>query len=343
MIVRRVILSSFLACMGFLATLMPGVAQPPETQQVWLGGVTPYMQMIKHRSDPSDYMALFQPGSPWPVSGAGLAELKIPAQMADHGSEEDLRAIIAGLKQRHIGLSIEMGLLHGPVSGCGWGIEGFSSANGPLATMERIKRLGGVVDYIDMDEPVLYGHRPLHKDGTGGCQYPIATLADQVAEQISAVRSVFPNIQVGDAEPIGAGADGMSLNSDVLEFFAALKQRTQGAAPAFFHADVQWNSRGWRPVFEELGLRLHAQNVPVGVICDGGGPGITDSDAWIANALRRYTAVAGDRAIGANQYIVQTWEALPTKMLPENDPGAMTYEVKRVINMLQSEGSAGPQ
>jgi hypothetical protein len=205
--------------------------------------------------------------------------------------------------------------------------------------MERIASLGGVVDYVDMDEPVLYGHRPLHKDGTGGCQYSIAALTDQVAEQVSAMRSIFPNLRVGDAEPIGAGADGMSLNRDVLDFFAALKQRTNGAVPAFFHADVQWNSPGWRPVFERLGIALRAQQTPVGVICNGGGPGITSSEAWIANALRRCAVVASDRGIGADHYIVQTWEPLPTKMLPENNPGALTYEVKSVLEMLRGDGA----
>ena len=56
----------------------------------------------------------------------------------------------------------------------------------PDDVIKRMKALGGTIDAIAMDEPVILGHlkRKGERDNTPACQYPIATMVDQVALKI---------------------------------------------------------------------------------------------------------------------------------------------------------------
>jgi hypothetical protein len=297
--------------------------------QTWLAGVPPIGQQHKHISDPT-YLQMFEPNAPWKVSGSRLTVFKTSMQAIDTETDAQLQTMFAALRERHIKFAVESGLLGYPANGCGNGIEGFISPGGPLKSMQRVKNLGGVVDYIAMDEPMLYGHRPLRADGTGGCQFPLEEVADMIAAQVAAMRGVFPNLQVGEVEPIGGGPASAEYNREVLQLTALLRKRTNGTVPAFFHADMQWATPGTMPAFEQLAQQMHARHVPVGVICDGGGKGITTGPQWVANAVQRCGMVSRDGKIAAEQYIVQTWETLPNKMLPETDPGALTFGLKQV-------------
>jgi hypothetical protein len=305
-------------------------AQTPET---WMAGVPPVGQHAKHISDPT-YLQMFEPGAPWKVSGSGLTVFKTSMQAIDQETDAQLQTMFAALRERHIKFAIESGLLGYPTSGCGNGIEGFISPGGPLRSMQHIKRLGGVVDYIAMDEPMLYGHRAFKADKTVGCQFPLPQVADMIADQVKAMRTVFPDLQVGDIEPIGGGPTSGEYNREVVQLAALLRQRTDGTVPAFFHADMQWATPGTIQAFEQLAQQMHNRHIPVGVICNGGGQGITTGQQWVANAVQRCGVISKDGKIAADTYILQTWETLPNKMLPETDPGSLTFGLKKVEAMV---------
>ena len=313
---------------SFLVSAAMVASAGAQTAETWLGGVPPIGQQVKHISDPT-YMQMFQPNAPWKASAAGLTVFYTSAAWIQNGTDDQMRLMIDALRARHLKLGVEMGLTTGPFGGCGKGIEGFTAPGLPRKVLERFKALGGVVDYVGMDEPVLYGHRPLSSPG-GGCQYPLDQLADQIAGQVNSLREVYPDLQVGDIEPVGGGADGASLNRDVLQFAQMLRKRTNNAAPAFFHADMQWATPGVYQTLDNLAQGLHARRIPVGVICNGGGKGVTSGQQWVANAIQRCKSLNQDSRLGATHFVVQTWETLPNKMLPENDPGSLTYALKAI-------------
>ena len=315
-----------------LAGLVTVGASAQATHETWLGGVPPVGQQVRHISDPT-YLQMFEPGAPWKVSGAGLTVFKTSTQEVQNGTDAELRSMFAALRERQIKFAVEMGLLSGTPGGCGKATEGFNAIGVPRKVLERVKALGGVVDYVAMDEPVIYGHRPV-PTRNGGCQYPLPDMADMVAAQVKSLREVFPDLLVGDIEPVGGGPDGAPVNRDIVQFAALLRQRTNGVAPAFFHADMQWATPGTMQTFEQLAQMLHARHIPVGVICNGGGKGITNGKQWVANAIQRCGTVHQDGRIAADTYIVQTWEALPNKMLPENDPGSLTFGLLGVERMV---------
>ena len=304
-------------------------------RQLWIGGISPFMQRHRKIDNPSDWMAMFETNSPWPVTSAHMAYFKMPSQAVEGSTDEEMHTIIDGLRRRHIGLAIEMGLLLDGPNGCGHGLEGMGAIHEPDNVIKRMKALGGTIDAVAMDEPVIFGHLKLkgERDNTPACRYPIATMVDQVAPKIEQLRQAFPNIAVGDIEAIGGGASGARGMEDIIAFESQLHQRTHGFAPAFVHADMQWNDVGVVPQADRLARRMHALGIRVGVICDGGGPNIKDSNSWVNNAVQRCSALAADPTFTPDDLIAQTWETLPTKMLPEDAPGTMTGEAKRLLTL----------
>jgi hypothetical protein len=316
-----------------------GRAPFPQTRssdrQLWIGGISPFMQRHRKIDPPSDGRAMLKPNAPWPVSSAHMAYFKMPSQAIEGSTDEEMHAVIEGLRRRHIGLAIEMGLLLDGPNGCGHGFEGMGALHEPDNVIRRMKALGGTIDAVSMDEPVIFGRLKLkgERDNTPGCQYSVTTMVDQVAPKIEQLRAAFPNIRVGDIEAIGGGVSGARGMEDILAFETQLHRRTHGFAPAFVHADMQWNDVGVRPQADRLSRRMHALGIRVGVICDGGGPTIKDSNAWVNNAVQRCAALAADPNFAPDELIAQTWETLPTKMLPENAPGTMTGEAKRLLTL----------
>ena len=304
-------------------------------RQIWIGGISPFMQRHRKIDNPSDWMAMFEPKAPWPVSSSHMAYFKMPSQAIEGSTDEEMHTIIDGLRRRHIGLAIEMGLLLEGPNGCGHGFEGMGAVHEPDNVIKRMKALGGTIDAVAMDEPVIFGRLKLkgERDSTPGCQYPVATMVDQVAPKIEQLRAAFPDIRVGDIEAIGGGASGARGMEDILAFETQLHQRTHGFAPAFVHADMQWNDVGVIPQADRLSRRMHALGIRVGVICNGGGPTIKDSNAWVNNAVQRCSTLAVDPNFAPDDLLAQTWELLPTKMLPENAPGTMTGEAKRLLTL----------
>jgi hypothetical protein len=86
----------------------------------------------------------------------------------------------------------------------------------------------------------------------------------------------------------------------------------------------------------DLSAKLRAQGIPWGVICDGdanAGGGV----AWVRQALQRCQDIAGNPQTRPDVFIVQSWEPLPTKMLPDSDPGSLTYEARQVMTWLRRD------
>jgi hypothetical protein len=323
---RRLASSLFAAFFASAAT--PADAAPTA---IWLGGEDPVVQQDKHKGEPADYMDLFTPTAPWTTVASKLTAFKISMQFVLRGTDQQLRTVIDDLKRRHIGIAIELGVLQGSgqPGSCGYHVEGYASPASVEAVAKHIKNAGGQIEFVAMDEPVWYGH--IFQSGGGGrigCRDAIPALADQVALKIAVLRRHFPNIQVGDVEPINA-TNPQSI-ADIIAFSDALTEKA-GRKLAFVHADVAWQTN-WRPMLTQLASQLHRRNIPFGVICDGDA-NAGGNEAWVSQALRRCKDVAANPKTTPDALIAQSWEPLPSKMLPETDPGSLTYEARQFITI----------
>ncbi len=312
-------------CASLIA--MPAVAGFPARAQkaeIWLTPLTPNYYQKVDPSFGSDFARMFGPDAPWQRAAERTKVIKLGTMFAFRAPDELLAPMLADLKRRNIALAIEGLMLTGspPPDSCGRGIEGYTGPTTLLQAVEKIKRLGGELRFIAMDEPLYFGH---FYQGLNACRTPLDQLAKQVADRIRQLRQVFPNLAVGDIEPFG-GPQRAGWN-DLLMQWAEVYRTALGEPMPFLHLDVQWQ-HPYRAQMRDLAGRLRKAGIRMGIIYNGD---TTDTAAqWTARATDRFVEVEADPALVPDQAIFQIWSnPKPPLNLPDTDPTTMTGLVSR--------------
>jgi hypothetical protein len=303
--------------------------------QIWLSGVPPLIRpkMFQEPSSGSDYLDLFRPDAPWQKVSQRTQVFMTNGGLILRESDAVLQAVFADLKRRQIALAMAMGLATArqDSSGhqaCGARVEGMTTPNATRVIAERIKKNGGELRYVAMDEPLWYGH---HFSGTNACHFTLSELAGQIAPNVAVLREIFPAVEIGDVEPVGAAKNVPADWVDQIAQWTRVYQQVVGQKLSFFHADVVWNSP-WQQQLGAIKRLAHERGLKFGVIYDGGGAGKQESDElWTKEALQRSRAVESNAATIPDQAIFQTWVRWPHSMLPEDKPGTMTNLVLQYV------------
>jgi hypothetical protein len=285
--------------------------------QIWVGGHDPTTRSKAYPDQPTDFMDLFAPDAPWKAAAKKISVFKVASRFILQGTDDQLKMTFAGLKARGIALAIETGVLFDPV--CGKGMEGFAYWTSSLVMANRIKKLGGDLKYIALDEQLWFGH---FANGPSACHFPISEIARQVALHAKEFRSVFPNVKIGAIEPIAAVLPVSTLKDYLDAYRSAF-----GEPFAFLHGDVQW-SRDWRRDFVDVARLTKSEGVPFGPIIDSDHPRDDTGAAWNNHALADLNIV--NQLVGMKNLdylVVQTWTREPQKWLPETSPGALLHLV----------------
>jgi hypothetical protein len=292
------------------------VFPPPTTWFAPIGATT----AIPEVQGASDYFDLFSPTAAWANAASHVTVFKMYSQMLDL-DDATLRNTFADLKRRHIALAIEWGPLE-PDGGCGAGIEGFDGA-AALHNAQRIRDLGGSLQYVAFDE--LFAGAALHSGGNP-CHWTALKTAQNAAQHAAQIQSVFPDVVMGDIEPVPniGGAD--TWLGDYEQWLDAWQSVT-GKPFVFFHFDMNWSNVAWRPAASALTRALAARNIPVGHIYNG--IGATSDAAWITAAEEHATDFEARTGLQPQQAIFQSWEPYPKHLLPETDPTSFTYLIDR--------------
>lgn len=290
---------------------------------VWLAPLDPLTRPFNGTHGSADYFDLFRNDARWPATAARVKVFKIYPQLILEASDDAISHVLTGLRNRHIALALEFGVLTDTT--CGRGVEGYDGEE-LVKVAQRIKRLGGTLEYLAMDEPLWYGR---HYSGASACRAGISSIAHDVAGNLANLKSVMPRIEVGDIEPVPQ-VQISEWSAELLEWADAFSNAT-GARLAFLHADVIWN-QPWELFLVEIRKKLHARGIPLGVILNGN-EGDSADDEWIAHA-EQHCRLAGTRAV--DQLIFQSWTNNPTRVLPESQPWTMTA---LVLNCLRTKGS----
>lgn len=314
-------------------------AAAARTRDVWLIGIPPWARAnVFHDPSPSDYLDLFKPEAPWEKGARRLKVFQTTGALINREPDETLQRVFADLKRRHILLAIEGGMLTGVgPSGhfeCGRGVEGFGAAGSTRILAQRIKKNGGELAYIAMDEPLWYGR---HFRGTGACQWSPEYLARQILGELKAVREIFPDVKVGDVEPIAAPPPQPADWTDQILGWTRTWRQVTGESFAFVRADIVWTGR-WHRELPVLKRKLHAENLKYSLIYDGGGTGRTETDLiWTQEAAQRFHVVEADPQMAPDQAVIQTWVRWPSHMLPETEPGTLTNLLLQYLSLPPSE------
>jgi hypothetical protein len=297
------------------------LAAPAHSATVWFGAVDRYAQP----SNPAgaSFMKLFEQDADWQDAAAEIQIFKVSTQFLHSASDAEVSAVIHGLQARNIALAME-GLMLPATPRCGRGVESYSGPQVIQGIADRVRRLGGIIRYVAMDEPIWFGN---HYKGSRACGDSIEALANEMAHNVRILSSVFPGIRFGDIEPVNNQSKGHVL--ELLEFAKAFKIAT-GVPLTFVDADIIWQ-QDWRPQLKEWRANLHAAGITFGVICDGDAHDQSDIE-WTAHAVGRYRAVMDDPQMRPDSVIFQSWMRRPAHLAPDRQPGTLTNAVVSAIN-----------
>jgi hypothetical protein len=314
-----------------------GLAAPSQAGQLWLSGVDPVVaadrlatsKIAPTSGSNNDFMDLFQPNAPWPKSAASIQIVKVSTQFLHRGSDAQLTAVIEDLRQRHIALALEAEILTATVK-CGNGLPGYTTTAVIQKLADRVSRLGGQIEYVAFDEPIVWGRVTR---GEHPCGYSTREVVSNIAPNIRILKAAFPGVKFGDIEPVSDKTMAADRLNDLMDFAKLFQQQT-GEQLSFLQADIIWQTP-WRPQLAEWHKRLQAAGISYGVIIDGDPGDKTDID-WTQHAIERYRAVANDPSVRPDDFVFQSWQSRPTKLLPESKVGTLTSVVAQTIGARRS-------
>ncbi len=291
------------------------------TTEIWFGGLDPVTRAAHKDGGPSDFLDLFAPNADWAKAASKVNVFKLSTQFLLKASDDELSKVIAGLKARKIALAAAVGLLSGD-GHCGWHMEGFSAPRTGVALAERVRRLGGDLRYIAMDEPLWFGK---YANDPRACHSSMNDITKEIAEKSAQIRHVFPDVQIGDTEPIGM-ATSPSWPQELQAWVRAYRSAT-GINLAFLHADIQWRA-DWQPQLRAVAKAAVAERIPLGVIVDSDRP-VNSGAEWVAHAEQGLTTVRSVLDGLPDQLIFQSWSVYPKRYLPDDQSGTLTNLVVR--------------
>jgi hypothetical protein len=324
--------STTIAAVTWLAIVTASLGSVTAAQlagrRIWLLGIDPVAAHHLNWPDPDreDYAGMFTPDAPWQRAAANVKVFKITGGVVLHMPEDVVSRIFTDLRRRHIELAIEMGLLAGS-SKCGAGVEGYAAPRTFDVVAQKIKVLGGDLRYVAMDEPLWYGHR---FSGPNACHASIADLVNEIASGVAALKRIFPDVEVGDIEPVG-NPEATLWPEDIREWLKAYRDAVGQPLP-FFHADIVWTGP-WREQLPTLAAEIRASEARFGVIYNGDGQDQSD-EAWTRHAAQRVEDVEENVGLVPDDAILQSWMPYPLHMLPETRQGTMTNLVNQYAAQL---------
>jgi len=281
----------------------------------WFGPLPP-LPVVEGRpfTGSDDFLELFEKDAPWQITAGKIQVFKLYGEWVfNHQGDAQLKKVVSDLNRRGLAIAIETGPLD--PENCGERIEGFATVNGSLQMIKAIKSAGGTLHFIALDEPYYFGH---FYDGPNACRWSAEKIAGEVDEFIKTARNIFPNVIVGDTEPL-TGAAGAREYVDWLDTY----YEVNGYHLAFLHMDIDWSRPKWPEevkAIQEHGAQI---GVPVGIIYNGNAADKTDEDFLLATG-ERVKKLELTTGVQPDHVIFQSWSDKPDRTLPESEPYTFT-------------------
>jgi len=284
------------------------------TPDVWFGPEMPLPvgAAMPHMGS-TDYTRLFKAPGEWSRAARTTRTFILHATWIEKvATPEQLREAVDVLKRLGLGIGIDLNPLRRTAE-CG-PADGFA-ARDPLLPAKAIKKAGGTVDYIRLNEPWAWAHA---YEGPQACHWPNAKIAEQIAEFTRNAKQVFPEVVIGDIEPLWKTTDIAGIVSWIDDFQAAT-----GSPFAFFHLDIDYSRADWAPRARELEDAVRARGIAFGVHYIGDRADASDA-AWLNRAATRYATFEGTAGGRPDHVVFQSWHDHPNRMLPETSTTSFT-------------------
>lgn len=296
-----------------LPPLLPSLDRQP------LHWFAPLPPMPTHTGRPytgsDDFLQLFEPDAPWEAARAELEVFKLYGEwVAYHATDDELRLAIEGIRARNLALAVEAGPLNA-TDACGAGIEGFAGIEEGTLIAERILAAGGTLQLIALDEPYYYGH---FYNGEGACHWTSQKIAADVDRYIRHMRTFFPDVRVGDTEPLPWPVRAGDYTLWLVDFWGTNRYHLD-----FLHLDIDWSRTNWPEMVAELDAVGEELGVSIGIIYTGNGSD-QDDQSWLAIAGERVKRLEFDQGVDPDHVLFQSWNDKPDRVLPESEPFTFT-------------------
>jgi hypothetical protein len=243
--------------------------------------------------------------------------------LVTNGPPDKLKQFFAELKANNIKLAVSIGMLTWSDQ-CGKHVEGYVPPGGSKYVADRIKALGGAPAYIDIDEALWFGR---YYAGASACHSSIDLLARDVAANFKAYQAEFPDIQLGDTEPLGPPPGGDRPGSSwakATQSWIDTLQKATGTHLAYIHEDITDWKRPLPEYLPAVSSLARSNHIPFGVIFIAGS-GAGPNAAWMQSAERNIDAVHALAMAPQDHLCFATWHRFPTQNLPETSLDAFTH------------------
>jgi hypothetical protein len=262
-----------------------------------------------------DWNKLFgRPDAPWPefmnhvqvLAATGIA--KIP--------DEILSNAFTKLSEHHVSFAIDnlaQSWVNEPE--CGHRVESYTDPPGNRKVVNKIQSDGGRLLYIAMDEPLWFGH---YYNGHDACHSDIANVAERAAAIMREFTKVFPNVAIGDIEPIPALTSQPNWQRDYKAWLSAFNT-AMGQPVAFVHIDINWSKPGWQESLQRFANFVRSERLPIGIIYNGNTHADSEmtGDKWLNSAKQNYTEIETKLGIIPDQVIFHSWVKFPTHAISD--------------------------
>ncbi len=312
----------------FICLQVPPAAR---AQEIWFAPPAAPEGSRLHRA--VDFMDLFSPEAPWQQAASHVKVFLLYGSYLSRAPQDEVDRIVSDLNRRHIPIALAVGVMNvgpkatnPPCGGLGL-VEGYGIPKLARIQSEKIKKAGGSIRFIAMDEPVWFGHyfkgRP---GGQPGCHSSIAQILELIREPLAVYEEEFPNIIVGETEPTDI-AEQDHWKDDLSAWASGFRNQT-GHPLAFTHLDIPFNrpgEEGFAVDFYHQVEKLKQQGLigAIGIIYDGT-PTDPSDEAWIQDAKEHIRLLEDKHGLHPDQVLIQSWQAYPQHVLPESSPGSLT-------------------
>ena len=265
-----------------------------------------------------DYMELFAPNAAWVNAASHVQVFEPYGQWIQAATDAQLTQMFTNLANRHIVLGIEVSAFAFPTAtGCGSGVESFQ-ASGWVFLLQRIKDLGGDLQWVFFDNPLYYGS---YYNGENACRWPLDTVLANLLPQVTMVKRIFPNVRIADIEGI-APADVPDW-LDRLKSFIAMYRQANGSNFAALRVDAGgFVDPNWKDDIIAFSKIAAQDGIPFGIIYQGSTE--QSSADWMNAARQRVLDYELHGGTPPDHVVFQSWTQYPEYSLPETDSSAFT-------------------
>lgn len=306
---------AIMASAAFVMSMASAMAQFPAAKQVFFQPSQDWENRYPNKD--ADYQQLFSSPEQWPFTLSHITAFGVPEHFAASGPAAELSTIYSFLNSHQVPLEVAFPVVGAWTTGCGSGVEGMShQQNAPLAEAKHVQESGGQIAYIAFDEPLEFGH---YYSGPNACRFPIDVLAQQVADNVKQILSVFPNAKIIDTEPVTPlGSHPNDLATWYKDLAADIGRPVDAVS-----LDVQW-TKAWQTPSRNFVDVLAKAGLPYHLIADGSGTDTSDP-AWTSDAQMHLFSWGHVVAVQPIALDVDSWDAYPDHVLPETDYGTLSY------------------